>query len=244
MPSRTRCGSLSRTLRSMNAPGSPSSALQMTYFWSPDGLGHGAPLEARGVAGAAAAAQPAAPMISSRTSVERHLGEDLAQGLIAAVGDVVIEALGIDEAEVLRGDPDLLLEEGALRLSLRVRADRGHGGDDGLHGSGVTCSKSWPLCAISTRGPAAQRPRQPTRLTRTPWPSLRSSARRAVICSDRPDMQLAASQTRTVARAWLSSMVLLRCRAGAATAAGSVTSPPVLRSALRAGTCPASRRRP
>jgi hypothetical protein len=35
MPSSTRCGSLSSTLRSMNAPGSPSSALQMTYFCVP-----------------------------------------------------------------------------------------------------------------------------------------------------------------------------------------------------------------
>jgi len=32
MPSRTRWGSLSRTLRSMKAPGSPSSALQMRYL--------------------------------------------------------------------------------------------------------------------------------------------------------------------------------------------------------------------
>ena len=32
MPSRTRCGSLSSTLRSMKAPGSPSSALQTTNF--------------------------------------------------------------------------------------------------------------------------------------------------------------------------------------------------------------------
>ena len=38
MPSSTRCGSLSRTLRSMNAPGSPSSALQITYFGAPGAL--------------------------------------------------------------------------------------------------------------------------------------------------------------------------------------------------------------
>jgi hypothetical protein len=37
IPSSTRCGSDSSTARSMNAPGSPSSALQMTYFWS-DGI--------------------------------------------------------------------------------------------------------------------------------------------------------------------------------------------------------------
>ena len=35
IPSRTRYGSLSRTLRSMNAPGSPSSALQITYLGLP-----------------------------------------------------------------------------------------------------------------------------------------------------------------------------------------------------------------
>ena len=35
MPSRTRCGSLSMTLRSMKAPGSPSSPLQTTYFGGP-----------------------------------------------------------------------------------------------------------------------------------------------------------------------------------------------------------------
>ena len=38
MPSMRECGSLSITARSMNAPGSPSSALQMRYFWSPFAL--------------------------------------------------------------------------------------------------------------------------------------------------------------------------------------------------------------
>ena len=35
IPSSTRCGSLSMTERSMNAPGSPSSPLQTTYFCAP-----------------------------------------------------------------------------------------------------------------------------------------------------------------------------------------------------------------
>ena len=35
MPSITLCGSLSRIERSMNAPGSPSSALQITYLTAP-----------------------------------------------------------------------------------------------------------------------------------------------------------------------------------------------------------------
>ena len=43
----------------MKAPGSPSSALQMTYFCVPAGLGHRAPLQAGGIARAAAAAQAA-----------------------------------------------------------------------------------------------------------------------------------------------------------------------------------------
>ena len=60
MPSSTRCGSLSSTLRSMNAPGSPSSALQTTYLRSPGLLATVRPLHAGRVAGAAAAAQPAA----------------------------------------------------------------------------------------------------------------------------------------------------------------------------------------
>ena len=38
MPSMSECGSDSITARSMNAPGSPSSALQMRYFSSPFAL--------------------------------------------------------------------------------------------------------------------------------------------------------------------------------------------------------------
>ena len=44
----------------MNAPGSPSSALQITYFVRAGCLGDGRPLQAGRVAGTAAAAQPAA----------------------------------------------------------------------------------------------------------------------------------------------------------------------------------------
>ncbi len=59
MPSSSRCGSPSITARSMNAPGSPSSALQIRYFWSAcRGLGE-LPLLAGRETAAAAAAQPA-----------------------------------------------------------------------------------------------------------------------------------------------------------------------------------------
>ena len=57
MPSMTACGSPSRTLRSMKAPGSPSSALQRTYFTSPGPCGVKSHFMPGGEAGAAAAAQ-------------------------------------------------------------------------------------------------------------------------------------------------------------------------------------------
>jgi hypothetical protein len=59
MPSTRRCGSPSMTARSMNAPGSPSSALQIRYFWSAGVQGE-LPLRAGGEAAAAAAAQAGA----------------------------------------------------------------------------------------------------------------------------------------------------------------------------------------
>ena len=61
MPSSRRCGSPSITARSMNAPGSPSSALQIRYFWSAGCLRANLPLRAGREAAAAAAAQ-AAPL--------------------------------------------------------------------------------------------------------------------------------------------------------------------------------------
>ena len=59
MPSSRRCGSPSITARSMNAPGSPSSALQMRYFCSAAALQGELPLLARREPAAAAAAKPA-----------------------------------------------------------------------------------------------------------------------------------------------------------------------------------------
>ena len=57
MPSTTLCGSLSRMERSMNAPGSPSSALQTTYLDCPGDLRQSSHLTPVRNPAAAAAAQ-------------------------------------------------------------------------------------------------------------------------------------------------------------------------------------------
>jgi hypothetical protein len=71
MPSMHAVRVASITLRSMNAPGSPSSPLQMTYLMSP-GLGNCAPLEAGGITAAAASAEAALSDLVNH-AVGRHL---------------------------------------------------------------------------------------------------------------------------------------------------------------------------
>ncbi len=142
MPSSTRCGSLSRTLRSMNAPGSPSSALQMTYFLSPPALAGEAPLQAGGVAGAAAAAQAAADVISSRTSAGVISVSARPQRPVAAGRDIVVEALGVDPCpEFSVAIRTWRAKNGAaLDLGLDGRRHRRQGVDDRLEASsGPTC---------------------------------------------------------------------------------------------------------
>ena len=74
----------------MNAPGSPSSALQRTYFVVVVLLLREAPLHAGGEAGAAAAAQ-AGGLHLVDDLLGRHLGEHLGQGLVAVAGDVLVD---------------------------------------------------------------------------------------------------------------------------------------------------------
>ena len=73
-------------------------------------LGDGVPLEPGRVPGAAPAAQAAGGDLVAHLG-GRPRGEHLAQGLVAAVRDGVLEALGVHEAGPFRDDPDLAGEE-------------------------------------------------------------------------------------------------------------------------------------
>ena len=104
MPSSTRCGSPSRTLRSMKAPGVALVGVADDVLARALGLADRAPLEAGGVAGAAAPAQAADAVISLDHLGGRHLGDGLLQRLVGAGGDARLDPLGVDAAGVLEDD--------------------------------------------------------------------------------------------------------------------------------------------
>ena len=99
----------------MKAPGSPSSPLQMTYFCGGRRPGHRRPLQARRVAGAAAAAQPA---VGDRLHHVggRHVRHDVLQRLVAAGRDVLLDALRVDLAARLADNFHLRSEERVRRV--------------------------------------------------------------------------------------------------------------------------------
>ncbi|MCK7491286.1 MAG: hypothetical protein MZW92_05875 [Comamonadaceae bacterium] len=94
----------------MNAPGSPSSALQRMYLTSPCGLAGKGPLHTGG--------EPAAPT-AAKTGflhlvddlVRVHLGQGLGSCHIAVTGDVLVDLFRVDESPVLQDNELLLAEE-------------------------------------------------------------------------------------------------------------------------------------
>ena len=78
IPSNTRSAKSVRITRSLKVPGSPSSALQTTYFFSPGASAAMSPLQAGGKARPAAAAQAGA------ADLGEHVGRLLGQGGLQA----------------------------------------------------------------------------------------------------------------------------------------------------------------
>ena len=204
MPSRTRCGSLSRTLRSMNAPGSPSSALQMTYFWAPCGLGDGVPLEAGRVAGAAAAAQAAAGDLVADLG-RGHLGERRgAAPRSRRARRSRRGSRGRSRPEFSVAIRTCFVEERALRLGASVGVDGPRGPRRSRStSSGRTCSKSWPVSGICDERAGGAQPQAADALDGDVGqagrrrPARRGATVTSWTCADR---QLAASQTYADAR--------------------------------------------
>ena len=103
-------------LRSMNAPGSPSSALQKYVLLVALGLAGKLPLEPGGKTGAAAAAQAALHHLFDY-GLGRHLGERLGQSHIAVVGYVLVylfsryAPLVAQHAQVLAGEEGDVFEQ-------------------------------------------------------------------------------------------------------------------------------------
>ncbi len=92
------------------------------------GLGHCCPLQAGGVAAAAPAAQAAGDDLVNHV-VGRQLGDGLHQGRVAVTGDVLFDALRVDQAAVFQHDLFLAGEEryvgGQAQPLNRLRLQRG-----------------------------------------------------------------------------------------------------------------------
>ena len=96
MPSMMACGVPSSRLRSMKAPGSPSSALQTRYFGEPVGLAAEAPLDPGQEARAAAPAQAGlADLVDDL--LRGHLRQGLGRRRVAVARDVVLEVDGVED---------------------------------------------------------------------------------------------------------------------------------------------------
>ena len=98
----------------MKAPGSPSSPLQMTYFFSPCRRPGRGPLLPRGKTGPAAAPQPARLHLLDDL-LRRELFQAMPQGLEAVVAEIFVQVGRIDLAAILRGH---------VLLRAKERADR------------------------------------------------------------------------------------------------------------------------
>ena len=122
MASMTEKGSPSSTERSINAPGSPSSALQQTYFTPSSLLAsyvncHFMPVEKP------APPRPRRPDFFQAVDDllgRRLLSENAFQSGVAVHAQVLVDGFGIDDAAVAQGDAQLLVVEGVSSSAFTV----------------------------------------------------------------------------------------------------------------------------
>ena len=130
MPSSTLWGLPSSRASSMNAPGSPSSALQTTYLRSPSALRQASHLRP---VGNPAPPRPRRPerLTSSRTA-SGPISRARASARVAAERDVVVDGRGVEQLAVAQQQAPLAAVErefllrAARRLRLGVGAEQPH----------------------------------------------------------------------------------------------------------------------
>ena len=94
----------------MNAPGSPSSPLQMMYLGAAGSARQAAHFLPVGKPAPPRPRRPDAP-ISATMSSGAHLCQGLGQAEVAVPGDVFVDALGVDASAIAQDDEPLVLEE-------------------------------------------------------------------------------------------------------------------------------------
>ena len=109
MASTTTCGSPSKTDLSINAPGSPSSALQQTYFIA-FGSARERPLSAGGETCAAPAAKSACKNFVYNL-LRSHFCKHFVKRLIPVATYIFFYALGVDCAAVVKRHPVLFFHK-------------------------------------------------------------------------------------------------------------------------------------
>ena len=205
------------TARSMNAPGSPSSALQMMYFTSPSLLrarSHLMPV------GKPAPPRPRMPeaLISSITSSGARLARMSPQRAVPPRGDVAVDVLGVEHADVREHDLDLLAVEVLVGLvdeplPHRRAADEVLVDDPLDHlGLDVLVDGLLPPACTSTSTSRAHSPMQPTwwveqrSLTSARTPARASAAANASMTPLPPaEIPAGPMQTRTSVAAFMPS---------------------------------------
>ena len=198
MPSISRKGSPSISMRSAKVPLSPSSALQTMYFWSaatPATVRHLIPV---GKARAAAPAQARGDdLLDRRARAQRDRAVEPRE---AAVPAIIVERQRIDDAAARENQPLLVLEIGDLvdqaeRFGVRAaaRGTRRRTARARRRGQPARRRSGPRRVSTSTIGSSQKRPREPVRTSATSSPRARASSAMARAAASAPTERAAES---------------------------------------------------